>query len=527
MMPSPNNKSPRPDYRLLFWIFWAAITIFRLLFANSFGLGVDESHYLLYARHLNWGYFDHPPLVAFLAGLTTRFGDGVFWVRLGPIICSSISQVILWYLALALYHDRSISFWSVILLNLMPYQHLLMVALLPDATLNLFWCSTLLVLRYAVKRGTWPVWIITGVLFGCALLSKYHGVLLAGCLFGYFLTSRTQRFWLKKPQPYVAAMIGGVIFSPNVLWNYRHDWISYAFQLGQAGGDGFRPAKFLAAIGGQFGVWSPIIFGLLIAAVIFLLRQKKMTDADIFCVWTSVPIFVFFCLIGLSSKVLPHWTAAGWWTGSIAVASVVVRRLSAPETSAIKWRRWSLAAAVTGLAMSSLLYAALFWPIAAPVYTWARNLSLSLNRSFSFIEPLKPFEPGFDISNDLFGWQQIAARVEAIRAVMPRPQQTFIFCHRFYMASQLGVYLSPDTAVTTLGKRYDQYRLWFSATGHTGWDALFVVDSKRSRTRALRYRSLFTEMDPDPWPITVLRQGRPAHELVVYRFFGYKGGYEK
>ena len=66
MMPSPNNISPRLDYRLLFWIFWTGITLFRLFFADSFGLGVDESHYLLYARHLDWGYFDHPPMVAFL-----------------------------------------------------------------------------------------------------------------------------------------------------------------------------------------------------------------------------------------------------------------------------------------------------------------------------------------------------------------------------------------------------------------------------------------------------------------------------
>ncbi len=352
---------------------------------------MDESHYLLYSRRLAWGYFDHPPMVAFLAALTTLFGDGVFWVRLGPIICSTISLIILRYLALELYQDERVAFWATVLLQLMPYQHLLMVGLLPDATLNLFWCGTLLSVRQAVKTGKWPMWILTGVLFGGALLSKYHGVLLAACLLGYFITAGSRRFWLGKAQPYVAGLIGLAVFMPNILWNSRHDWISYSYQLGHGSGDGFNPIKFILAIGGQFGVWSPVIFGLLIAAIIVQLRQKKMSDADRFIVWTSIPIFVFFCLTGLTSKILPHWTSVGWWTGSIAVAVVISRKISPQNTSAKRWRRWSLAAALTGMAMSALLYAALFWPIAAPVYTWARTVSLSLNRKFPACRTIKAF----------------------------------------------------------------------------------------------------------------------------------------
>ena len=210
-MPSTIQIS-QSTYRTLFWIFLTLITLFRLFFADSFGLGVDESHYLLYARHLAWGYFDHPPMVAFLAALTTLFGDSVFWVRLGPIICSTISLMILRYLALELYQDERVAFWSAVLLQLMPYQHLLMVGLLPDATLNIFWCGTLLAVWRAMNSGRWSLWILTGLLFGGALLSKYHAVLLALCLLGYFITSTHHRFWLKKVQPYVAALIGLIVF---------------------------------------------------------------------------------------------------------------------------------------------------------------------------------------------------------------------------------------------------------------------------------------------------------------------------
>jgi len=522
-----NTKMNQATYRTLFWCLLIAFTIFRLLLVNKFGLGVDESHYLLYSRKLAWGYFDHPPMVAFLAALTTLLGDGIFFVRLGPVICTAVSLILLRYLALALYRDERIAFWAALALHLMPYQQVLMVGLLPDATLNLFWCATLLAVWQAMKTGRWLLWILTGLLFGGALLSKYHAVLLAFCLLGYLVTSSEHRFWLGKIQPWAAVLIGVGVFVPNIIWNARHEWISYSYQLGQGSGDGLSFGDFFTAIGGQFAAWSPLIFGLLIAAGIVLARQKKPGSNDRFVIWTSIPVFVFFCLAGLTTKILPHWTTAGWWTGSIAVVTVVLQKVSPQNPSAARWRRWTVAAAVSGLLMSALLYLALYLPVAAPVYNWARDVSLKLNRQFPVVKPLGPFEPGNDLSNDLFGWPQIAARVEAIRAQMPHPQKTFVFSHRFFKASQIGVYLHPDTAVTSLLRKFDQYHLWFAPQAHSGWDALLVVDHRRHLERARRYQPLFEKMDPQPESIQILRKGRLAQDLMVYKYYGFKGRFEK
>jgi hypothetical protein len=526
-MQPDNQKISQKTYRTLFWCILVGFTVVRLLLINKFGLGVDESHYLLYSRKLAWGYFDHPPMVAFLAALTTLFGDGIFFVRLGPVICTALSLILLRYLALALYRDERIAVGSAFLLHFMPYQQVLMVGLLPDATLNLFWCGTLLAAWQAMKTGRWPLWILTGLLFGGALLSKYHAVLLSLCLLGFLVTSSDHRYWLAKIQPWVAVMIGLAVFIPNIIWNARHEWISYAYQFGQGSGDGPSLGDLAAAIGGQFAAWSPIIFGLMLAAAIVIARQKKIGSADLFVLWTSMPIFAFFCLAGLTTKILPHWTTAGWWTGSIAVAMVILQKLTGPEPSARRWRRWSTAAAVTGFLMSALLYLALFLALTEPVYTWARDVSLKLNRQFPSIKALKPFEPRNDISNDLFGWPVIADRVEAIRARMPRPEKTFIFSHRFFKASQIGVYLQPDTVATSLHRKFDQYHLWFAAAAHTGWDALFIVDHRRHSKRARRYQPLFEKMDPQPEPIQIYRKDQLAQNLTVYRFYGFKGRFEE
>jgi len=161
-MQSKPPKISQATYRTLFWLFLTGITAFRLLLANKFGLGVDESHYLLYSRHLAWGYFDHPPMVAFLAALTTLFGDSVFFARLGPILCSAASLILLRYLALALYRNERVALGAAILIHLMPYQHLLLVGLLPDAVLNVFWCGTLPVAGFLTSLTLIFLWLNLG-----------------------------------------------------------------------------------------------------------------------------------------------------------------------------------------------------------------------------------------------------------------------------------------------------------------------------------------------------------------------------
>ncbi len=104
-MQSNTQKISQTTYRTLFWALLIAFTVFRLFLVNKFGLGVDESHYLLYARKLAWGYFDHPPMVAFLGAASTALVETAFTARLGAVLC--------WALACLLFLQESVcSSWQ-------------------------------------------------------------------------------------------------------------------------------------------------------------------------------------------------------------------------------------------------------------------------------------------------------------------------------------------------------------------------------------------------------------------------------
>ena len=61
------------------------LLLLRALAGALLPLSADEAYYWLWSKHLAWGYYDHPPVIAFLirAG-TSVFGDTPLGLRAFP-----------------------------------------------------------------------------------------------------------------------------------------------------------------------------------------------------------------------------------------------------------------------------------------------------------------------------------------------------------------------------------------------------------------------------------------------------------
>ena len=58
---------------------------FHLITAGRYGIFRDELYYLACGEHLDWGYVDQPPMVAFVAWVARHlFGDWLVGLRLIP-----------------------------------------------------------------------------------------------------------------------------------------------------------------------------------------------------------------------------------------------------------------------------------------------------------------------------------------------------------------------------------------------------------------------------------------------------------
>jgi dolichol-phosphate mannosyltransferase len=116
------------------------------------------------------------------------------------------------------------------------------------------------------------------------------------------------RRWLRRPEPYAAALLAAVVFSPVIVWNAQHEWASFVFQTSRRLAE--RPRFSLhKLIGGAMVLITPIG----VAAVVPALagRGGGGRAGRLLQLALLVPLTVFF-FFSLRHEVKLDWTGAPW-----------------------------------------------------------------------------------------------------------------------------------------------------------------------------------------------------------------------
>ncbi len=202
----------------------------RLLYLGSYELIQEEAYYWNYSQHLAMGYLDHPPMVALLIWLGTHlFGPTEFAVRLGAFSCWLLTAFFVHRLTAAMF-GRYAALNALLLVAALPYYFGAAVVITPDSPLVACWAGALYFLHKSLIEGNGRAWLGVGVFLGLGLASKYTIVLLGPAVLLFMLIDRSSWHWFRKPQPYLAALIAIALFSPVIMWNYQHGWVSFLFQ---------------------------------------------------------------------------------------------------------------------------------------------------------------------------------------------------------------------------------------------------------------------------------------------------------
>jgi hypothetical protein len=205
----------------------AGAALARALAFSATELYSDEAYYWLWAQRPAAGYFDHPPLVAWLIALSSRALPGELGVRLPFLACGGLTVVFAALLARDLSDDARAPLLAALLAAAAPMMSLAGALALPDAPLAAAYTAAL----WLIARARGRRWIAAGVAVGIALLSKYTAALLAPALLVLVLWDRELRAELATPWPWLGAAVAVAIFGPCLAWNARHGWISIRFQL--------------------------------------------------------------------------------------------------------------------------------------------------------------------------------------------------------------------------------------------------------------------------------------------------------
>lgn len=162
--------------------------LLHALALGSASLVTDEAHYALYGLHLDWSYFDHPPLVGWLSAAALAVSSSEFALRVLPMLLTAATAWALWRLVPRLFPDASpwVGVGALALLQTGPVLMLWGMVLVPEVPLVLLGVALMHTTLDLLEEERLGRWLLLGLLLGLAGLSKYTAVTLAvsvACVF--------------------------------------------------------------------------------------------------------------------------------------------------------------------------------------------------------------------------------------------------------------------------------------------------------------------------------------------------------
>jgi 4-amino-4-deoxy-L-arabinose transferase-like glycosyltransferase len=320
----------------------AALVVLRLIAAAVTPLTFDEAYYWTWAKHLAGGYYDHPPMVAVVIRLGIMIAsDTEFGVRLVSILLAIPMSWAIYRAARILFDDARLAAAATIFLNATLMASVGTTIVTPDAPLMVASSFVLYCLAMVWKTGRGFWWLAAGAAVGAGLLSKYTALFFGAQILLWLVLVKDQRRWLASPWPYLGGILAFAIFSPVILWNADHQWVSFIKQLGRARIDGMTLKYLGEMIPTQFAFATPSVFILGVFGLYVLARTKAADAAGATLINISVwMIFLYFVWHSLHSRVEANWLGPIYPAFAIAAAYAAWGTTWNPrEQRTVNWSR--------------------------------------------------------------------------------------------------------------------------------------------------------------------------------------------
>ncbi|MGH8553260.1 MAG: glycosyltransferase family 39 protein, partial [Methylococcales bacterium] len=376
----------------------------------------QEVYYWLYAKHPDWAYVDHPPMIAASILIGTRFfGDSGFAIKLMGVVWSLLTNIFLyWTIVRGLSKTTAenieqLGFWVVLLYNLTLFAHAFAVIQQPDTALMFFWLLVVFFVQGFQLTEKCLNLIIAGIALGIAMLCKYTALaLLPGILIALLLTPGERRS-LVTIYPWISLLAAAAVFSPVIYWNWNHDWASFDMQFNYRGEEitsrrGFGFKYFFQLLGTQLAMLTPLVFVLLIGFYYRIAtRWREYSQARLYFL-SGVFLIAGFVLISFTNKVKVHWLLPGY-LGVLLGIVIVFRGWLSFDRSWIRCGAW----------------------FSAVLIVVCHGLFLV---------------PGFQIFqvNSWSGWGDLTAKVEHLQELLGGQEQVFLFADSHKTAAYLNFY---------------------------------------------------------------------------------------
>ncbi len=277
------------------------IILIKLIWMSFNQAIVEEAYYWNYAIHLDFGYLDHPPMVANMIAISRfLFGDNEWAIRIPAFLCWLGTAGFMYRLSELM--EEGTGYCALFLMSILPFFFLQSMFMTPDLPLMLFWSATLYYCYRAIVLGQTHLFYVASITLGLGLLSKYTIFLLVPATLILITIVPAYRKWWRSKELYLGGVLALLIFSPVIYWNATHEWASFAFQSTTRIQDTrqfcshlfFLYILFFIFPGGIYGLW-------------LLLKKKEIKTYESFIkVYTLTPLAIF-AVISIHNQIKFNW----------------------------------------------------------------------------------------------------------------------------------------------------------------------------------------------------------------------------
>lgn len=390
---------------VVFLILWSILNLLQSYFTE---LGHDEAYYWTWSKHLDWGFIEHPPMVA----LFIKLGFFIFHNELGVRLLSVLFSSLILYLIYDKLVRKDVWLYILMISSILIF-HLGGFMAAPDTPLMLFVGLYYLLLKQYLKSDDWRIVLGMILVVTAMMYSKYHGILVIffTILFNFKLLVR-KSFWL-------ITVTSLLLYIPHLYWLFSKGRPGLEYAISGRFSDPFSFYQVIGNfLGGQLAMAGPII-GVIVFYAAFVKKPRDKYERII--KYVMLGIIGYFFIWSFKGRTEANWTASAY------IPLLVLSHAYISE-------RYRLRKIVLWLSVPSIAFLLLArMQIAFQVF----DLPHSLDRN-----------------GEYHGWPEYAKKVSELA------QGKMVVSNGYHTPSKLWFY-SGNLAIST-GMRHhpNQYQLW-------------------------------------------------------------------
>ncbi|MFM7022776.1 MAG: ArnT family glycosyltransferase [Flavobacteriales bacterium] len=287
------EKISNKQWALIFAVTWF---VFNMMLSAFTDLAEDEAYYWLFAKFLDWGYFDHPPMIALMIKAGGWLLPAEAGIRLFTVLFSSLSLCVLFCIT----EFRKVGLMFLLFLSV-PAFHAFGFISAPDVPLMFFGALYLWLFKCYLEKDSLKNTLLLGLVASLMMYSKYHGILLiVFTLLPNLKLLARKSFWL-------TTFIALLLFVPHIWWQVQNDYPSLQYHLVDRVNRNYEFRFTYEYLLGQMAFCGPLLF-----LLFFRFSGQVVSPFNKTMKWTAILVLFFFLVFSFRTFIEANWGAIAY-----------------------------------------------------------------------------------------------------------------------------------------------------------------------------------------------------------------------